>query len=465
MSRKKTRLQAMNEAPRVRQDTAGIDISPEVIYVAVDRQKDPQSVRVFGTVTAELYRIANWLKACGVQSVAMESTGVYWIPLYQVLDERGFEVYLVNARHYKNVPGRKTDVCDSAWLQYLHAVGLLQGSFRPAQEVCAFRTIVRHRGGLVQSASEQIQHMQKSLDQMNVQIHRVLSDITGVSGLAIIDAILAGKRDGHQLAALRDGRVRASEEAIVAALEGDYRGEHLFTLRQSLESYRHYQKLIQECDRQIREMLNQFEDKTNGAEPPAARKQMRTRGDEEMRQEFYRKFGVDLTAIPGINIRTVEILAAEVGPDLSRFRSPGAFASWLGLCPDNRITGGKVLSSKSRKVNNRLATALRMAAESLCRDRSYLGQFYRRMKNALDGGAPEAVTAAAHKMARIIYVLVTRKQAYDESCFAAAEKRNTEKQRRRFTKQARKLGLIAIPETLLTKLGITNDMLVQQFVS
>jgi transposase len=446
MSRKKTRLQWVTEAPQVRTGVAGIDISPEVIYVAVDPQKDGRPVRSFGTFTGELYRIANWLQACGTRTVAMESTGVYWIPLFQVLEERGLEVFLVNARHYKNVPGRKTDVCDSAWLQYLHAVGLLQGSFRPAQEVCAFRTLLRHRSGLVQAASEQIQHMQKSLDQMNVQIHRVLSDLTGVSGLAILDAILAGERDAHHLAALRDGRVRASEETILASLAGDYRAEHLFTLRQSLESYRHDQKLIGECDRQIREMLNQFEDRADGQEPPAARKKMRTQADEELRQEFHRVLGVDLTAIPGVNVGTVQVLVGEVGPDLSRFRSAGAFASWLGLCPDNRITGGRVLSSKTRKIENRLAGALRMAAESLCRDQSYLGQHYRRMKSALQGGAPEAITAAAHKLARIAYTLITRKQEYDESRFQAAEKRNAERQRQRIIKQARKWGLVLVPE-------------------
>jgi len=439
MSRKKTRLQSVTEVPAIRPDAAGIDISPEVIYVAVDPQRDAPAVRPFGTFTGELYRIANWLKACGVRTVAMESTGVYWIPLFQVLEERGFEVYLVNARHYRNVPGRKTDVCDSAWLQYLHAVGLLQGSFRPAQEVCAFRTLMRHRSGLVQAASEHIQHMQKSLDQMNVQIHRVLSDLTGVSGLAMIDAILGGERDGHRLAELRDGRVKASQERIVAALEGDYRPEHLFTLQQSLESYRHYQKLIRACDQQLREAMEKFEDRGEGQEPPAARKKMRTQDDEALRQKFYRILGVDVTAIPGMNIGTVEVLIGEVGPDLRRFRSAGAFAAWLGLCPGNEISGGKVLSSRTRKVNHRLAGALRMAAESLCRDKSYLGQFYRRMKARL-GGGPQAITAAAHKLARIIYLLITKHKEYDETQFARFEQRNEEKQRQRFLRQARRLG-------------------------
>ncbi|SRR5579884_1401674 len=443
MSRKRTRLQSVTESPRVRPDAAGIDISPEMIYVAVDPQKDAPAVRRYGTVTAELYRIANWLKACGVRTVAMESTGVYWIPLYQVLEERDFEVYLVNAQHYKNVPGRKTDVGDAAWLQYLHAVGLLAGSFRPAQEICAFRTVMRHRGELVQAASKEIQHMQKALDQMNVQIHRVLSDLTGVSGLAIVDAILGGERDGRKLAALRHGGVKASEESIVAALQGDYRAEHLFTLKQSLESYRHYQKLIAECDRQLRGMLNAIEGKSGEGEPPVSGKKFRKAGDEELRQKFYRVFGVDLTAVPSVNVGTVEVLLAEVGPDLRRFRSAGAFASWLALCPGNEITGGKVISSRTRKVRSRLAGALRMAAESLHRNESHLGRFYRRMKAKL--GAPAAITAAAHKLARILYTLIRNQVEYDESQFAKIEQRHNEKQHQNLIKRARMMGYTLVP--------------------
>jgi transposase len=444
MGRKKRKLESVTESPRIREDAAGIDISPEVIYVAVAPGKDARPIRNFGTVTAELYRIANWLKGCGVQTVAMESTGVYWIPLYQVLEERGFEVYLVNARHYKNVPGRKTDVCDSAWLQYLHAVGLLQGSFRPAQEICAFRTVMRHRASLVEAASKHVQHMQKALDQMNVQIHRVLSDLVGVSGLAILDAMLRGERDPRRLAELRDGRVKASEEEIVAALEGDYRAEHLFTLKQSLDSYRHYQKLIAECDRQLREQLEGMEGRGDGQEPPASHKQLRGPDGKELRKEFCRIFGVDLTAIPSIGIGTVEVLLAEVGPELKQFRSAAAFANWLGLCPNNSITGAKVKSSKTKKTENRLAGALRMAAESLCRDKSYLGHFYRRMKMRLNG-APEAVTAAAHKLVRIIYAMVTTGTEYDESHFAMAEKRNLDQARRRLAKQARQFGFLLTP--------------------
>jgi transposase len=446
MKRKKRSLGSVTEPPQVRMDAAGIDISPEEMYVAVDGRVAEPAVRRFGTVTRELNRIADWLQSCGVRTVAMESTGVYWIPLYQVLEARGLEVFLVNARHYQNVPGRKTDVCDAAWLQFLHAVGLVQGSFRPAGEICAFRTILRHRSGLVQSASQHIQRMQKSLDQMNVQVHRVLSDITGVSGLAIVDAILAGERDGHRLAELRQGGVRASEEAIVKALEGDYRPEHLFTLRQSLESYRHYQKLIEECDRQLRGLLEELEIQTNRQEPaPPPHKNMRTASDEDLRQKYYRILGVDLTAVPSLNVGTVKTLIAEVGPDFSRFRYAGAFASWLILCPNNTITGGKVKSSQTREGSSRLGEALRMAAESLCRDKSYLGQFYRRMKARL--GPESAITAAAHKLARIIYTLVTKRVAYDEGHFARIEQRNQEKQRQKLITHARNMGYNLVPIT------------------
>jgi transposase len=442
--RKNTKLESVRAAPLVRDDAGGIDIGTEAIYVAVAPSKSETPVRCFGSVTAELNRIANWLLDCGVRTVAMESTGVYWIPLYQVLESRGIEVFLVNARYYQNVPGRKTDVCDAAWLQFLHAVGLVSGSFRPAGEICAFRTVLRHRSELVRSGSQHIQRMQKSLDQMNVQIHRVLSDITGVSGLAIVDAVLAGERDGHKLAALRHSSVRASEETIVKALEGDYRPEHLFTLEQSLASYRHYQRLIEDCDRRLRELLEGLEIKADRQEPaPPPQKTLRTTGDEDLRQKYYRILGVDLTAVPSINVGTVRTLIAEVGPDLSRFRNGGAFASWLILCPNNTITGGKVKSSQTRDGSSRLGEALRMAAESLCRDQSYLGQFYRRMKARL--GPESAITAAAHKLARIIYALITKHEAYNAGHFARIEERNREKQRQKVEKQARAMGFRLMP--------------------
>jgi transposase len=259
----------------IHQDAAGIDIGATEIFVAVPADRDETPVRCFPTFTQDLNALADWLQRCGIKTVAMESTGVYWIPLFQILETRGVEVCLVNAHHAKNAPGRRTDVSDCQWLQYLHSVGLLRASFRPAQEICSVRTLLRHREGLVQMASGHIQHMQKSLDQMNLQIHHVLSDITGVTGLAIIDAILAGERDPQVLAKLRDWRVRANGETVAKSLVGDYRREHLFTLRQSLAAYRQCQQLIAEC---------------RGGEP-----------DYDLRTQHYRILGVDLTQVPGMS--------------------------------------------------------------------------------------------------------------------------------------------------------------------
>ena len=434
-------------APEVRNDAAGVDISPTVIYVAVGPEQDPEPVRHFGSFTCDLYRIAEWLKSCGVRTVAMESTGVYWIPLYQVLEEQGMEVCLVNARHFKNVPGRKTDVSDCQWLQYLHSVGLLRGSFRPPQQVCAMRTLWRHRKGLVEAASGHVQHMQKALDQMNVQLHHVLSDLTGVSGLAMLDAILAGERDPHQLAGLRHKRVRASEEKIVQALEGDYREEHLFTLRQSLEAYRYYQQLIGECEAEIAQRVEAFEGKVDAdSQPPPDRKSNRQtkQGEFDLRKHHYRIFGVDLTQIPSIRTATVQVLLTEVGVNFQKFPDGGHFASWMALSPNSDITGGKVVKTGTKKSANRVAQALRMAAESLCREQSYLGIYYRRKRAQL--GAPKALTAAAHKLARVIYALVTTGTEYDESVFLEAEKRERERSLKWLKRQARQSGYVLLPK-------------------
>jgi hypothetical protein len=276
---------------------------------------------------------------------------------------------LVNARYFQNVPGRRTDVSDCQWLQRLHSAGLLRGSFRPAQEVCVLRSLTRHRDNLIQLASTHILHMQKALDQMNVQLHHVLSDITGLSGLAILDAILSGERDPHVLAGLRDGRVKASEETIVQALTGDYRPEHLFTLKQSLAGYRHYQKLVASCDLEIERQLKRFNANVDLKARPLAPPKVRRKklfGNEprfDLRTHLYRIFGVDLTAVPGISILTAHTILSEIGPDISKFRSASAFASWLGLCPHNDISGGKVLSVKTRRVNNRAALGVSHGGE------------------------------------------------------------------------------------------------------
>ncbi len=425
-------------APFLQPDAAGIDIGATEIYVAVPADRDLDSVRCFETFTPDLVALADWLQQCRIRSVAMESTGVFWIPLFQILEARGLEVCLVNARHVKNVPGRKTDVLDCQWLQYLHSVGLLHASFRPQQAVCAVRALLRHRDSLIQMSSEHIQHMQKALSQMNLQLHHVISDITGTSGLAILDAILHGERDTHKLAELRDRRIKASEETIVKSLIGDYRPEHLFTLRQSLSAYRYHQQLIADCDREIERQLGNFESKSEPPAPATQPTSPKKKAAVNLATQHWRIFGVDLTAVPGISSPTVQVLLAEIGPDWSKFRTSSALASWLGLCPHNEISGGQILSSRTQKVKNRAALALRLAAHSLHHSHSYLGEYYRRMRAKL--GAPKAIVAAAHKLARILYHLVTTGQPYEESIFAALEIKSRQRAESRLQAQARSLG-------------------------
>jgi transposase len=427
-------------------NAAGIDVGAREIYVAVARDRDPEPVRCFSTFTEELRAIAAWLKQCGVASVAMESTGVYWIPLYEVLEEAGLRVCLVNSRHVKHVPGRKSDVSDCQWLQYLHSVGLLRGSFRPEAAICALRALSRHRSNLVEAAAVHVQHMQKALTQMNLQIHHVLSDITGKSGLAIVDAILAGKRDPEQLARLADGRIRAERETVIKSLVGNYRSEHLFTLRQSLEAYRHYQKMLLDCDREIEQRMGQLPNQPNGGQPLEGHKRGKRRKNQfhfDMGKELYRVLGTDLTVVPGLSALTVHTLVTEIGTDFGRFPNLAAFTSWLTLCPGNKKSGGKVLSSKTRKSNSRLAAALRLAAQTLHKSHSYLGAYYRRMRARL--GAPQAITAAAHKLARIVYHLITTRTAYDESVFAIEEQKLALRNQHRLHKQARALGFQLVP--------------------
>jgi len=390
--------------------------------------------------------LADWLKQCGVKTVAMESTGVYWIPLFQILEDCGLEVCLVNARHVKNVPGRRTDVCDCQWLQFLHSVGLLRASYRPEQEVCAIRSLLRHRESLVQMAATHVHHMQKALDQMNLQLHHVISDVTGQTGLAIVEAILAGERNPYVLAKLRNDRIKASEAVIAKSLVGDYRPEHLFTLRQSLVAYHHYGKLIDGCDREIRRCLEEFKPPhlPDAAEGGNQKSQSMTASAEGvLRSELNRVFGIDLTQIPGIRVGIAQTLFGEIGPDFTKFRSASAFASWMGLCPDNEISGGKVLWVGTRKVKCRAATALRMAAQSLHHSKSALGDFYRRMRAKL--GAPKAITAAAHKLARIIFHLVTTGQEFDDSRFAADQLRYQKRQEAKLRAKAKALGFQLIP--------------------
>jgi transposase len=449
MPRKRASKNKKAALPVLNPDAAGIDIGATEIYVAVPSDRAAEPVRMFATFTQDLNELAEWLQQCGVHTVAMESTGVYWIPLMQILEVRGLEVYLVNAKHVKNVPGRRTDVSDCQWLQYLHSVGLLRASFRPAQDICAIRSLLRHRASLVDMASCHVQHMQKALDQMNLQLHHVISDITGTTGLAIVDAILDGNRDVQALAALRDPRIRASHESIVKSLVGDYRQEHLFTLRQSVGLYREYQRRIAACEQEMQRLMEGLETKADPATLPTAKdsvrkcKVMPPARAMALREEAYRILGVDLTTIPGISVLHVQCILAELGGDISKFRSAGALSSWMGLCPDNDISGGKVLWSGTRKVKNRIAVTLRMAAQSLQQSESALGVFYRRMRARL--GAPKAITAAAHKLARIIFHMLTTRESYNESVFAKAEQKNLQRLENRLKAQAQALGYKLLP--------------------
>jgi len=428
-------------------DSAGVDIGATELFVAVPPDRAEESVRSFSTFTEDLHALADWLTACGIKSVAMESTGVYWIPVFQILETRGFEVCLVNARHVKNVPGRKSDVLDCQWLQYLHCVGLLRGSFRPPDQVCALRSYLRHRDMLVKTGARHVQHVQKSLTQMNLHLHHVVSDLTGVTGLAILDAILAGERDPQKLAALRDRRIKASEATIAKALVGDYRPEHLFTLQQALALYRVYQSQIVDCDRAIERHLGSMESKTSQPTPaPVGRQRKnpeRHQPQFDLRGHLHRILGVDLTALPGLSTINVHTLFAEIGGDLSKFPTAKHFSSWLGLCPDHRISGGRVLSAHTRTVKSRAAYALRMAAYSAGKSYSVLGDYFRRMRARL--GAPKAITATAHKLARIIYHLLKTGTAYDDTVFARNETRYQQRREHHLRQQARDLGFTLVP--------------------
>jgi len=443
----------LTDRPTVEASAAGVDIGAREIYVAVPPERDPNPVRVFATFTEDLHRLADWLIQCGVRTAAMESTGVYWIPLYEILEQRGLKPCLINARHMKNVPGRRTDWHDCQWIQYLHSVGLLRSAFRPGEEVCAVRAVMRHRGELVVMAAQHIQHMQKSLTQMNVQIHHVINDITGLTGLAIIDAILSGERDPATLAEWRHYRIKADRETIRKSLEGNWRREHLFTLRQSREAYGHYQKQIEQCDAEIADLLKEIEPHTDPAEkplPPDGKKRRsrnrrngKASGDSfDMRTELYRRFGVDVLQIPGLEQSGLALLT-ELGPDLSRFPTVGDFISWLSLCPDNDKSGRRWWRA-ARGVDNRSGQIFRQCAYSLHRSQSPLGVYLRRMKARL--GPQGATMATARKAATIFYVMVKKQVEYDASIWASLDANREARYEARLKRQAERRGFILVPK-------------------
>ena len=447
--KRKKKISADDAWQLINPDAAGVDIGSKEHWACVPAGRTEQNIRKFATFTADLEAMADWFEQCGVTTVAMEATGVYWIPLFQVLERRGFRAVLVNARQTKNVAGRKSDVQDCQWIQRLHTYGLLQGSFRPEDPYCVLRTYLRHRDELVSARSTQTQHMQKALQQMNIQLAQVLSDVTGVSGLAIIQGILDGERNPVKLAAMVDRRVRATARTIQKALVGDYRKEHLFVLRLALELYHAYEEKIRACDQEILAEISRLPEKVDLAlKPLPPRKEGRAPSkdkmlDADLRPWLYRKLGVDLTAIESIGVMTGLVVLTEVGADLSRFPTEKHFTSWLGLCPDNRISGGKVLSSHTRKVTHRLSDALRIAATSLERSQSALGAFYRRMKARL--GDAEAVTATAHKLARIIYRMIKHGEAYVRRGIEDYERKFQERKMHALRKTATTMGFELIP--------------------
>jgi len=430
-------------------DAAGIDIGAEELVVAVPHDRAPQSVRTFSSFTTGVLAMRDWLVSCGIKTVAVESTGNYWITTYDILEQAGIDVCLVNARHVKGVPGKKTDVCDAQWLQQLHAAGLLKKSFRPSQDIVPLRYLMRHRAGLIEDSSRQIQLMQKVLTEMNLKIQHVFSDLDGVSAQAIITAIVAGERDAKTLAGLRDPRCRSSEQTIIEALGGHYRDEYVFVLEQSQSLWRQQLGAIATCDEQIEKLTQkiytpsrpQEEAPATGSKPKSRPQKGKNAPGYDVIGEAKRFYGVDLSEIDGVSSGLLSVLMSEVGTAeqlKTAFATSERFCSWLGLCPDNRISGGRVLKAKTRRVKSRLAAALRLCAFGVGNGKSKLGEYTRRMKGRL--GKAEGITATAHKIARIIYAMITNQQPYEEETAFRLSPLNRERQLRRIEKQAAQLG-------------------------
>ena len=424
-------------------DAAGIDVGAEELVAAVPAERSAEPVRTFSTFTSGLHELRDWLLEHGVKTVAMESTGNYWIAAYQILEDAGLEVVLTNARHIKAVPGKKTDVCDAQWIQQLHRAGLLRKSFRPDRGIVPFRYLMRHRAGLVEKGSTCLRRMQKVLTEMNLKLHHVFSDIDGASSLAIIDAILGGERDPEVLWKLRDKRCRTTKADFLAAVEGDLRPEYLFVLGQELAAWREVGRQVAECDAQVEVLLAGVAGVTDAAAPvPCKKIGHKNAPGFDVRAEAFRFYGVDLSTIDGVSTTTLAVLMSELGTGeqvLENFRSAGAFASWLGLCPDNRISGGKVLKSKTRPVANRVSAALRMCAFCLNNSKGKLGQFNRRMKGRL--GKAEGITATAHKIARIIYGMIESRKPYDDAEAFKTNPISEAKRLRALEKAAKSLGM------------------------
>lgn len=424
-------------------NAAGIDVGSASHYVAIPPERAEETVREFGCHTVDLQALADWLVSCKVDTVALESTGVYWIPLYEVLEARGLDVWLVNAKSVRHVSGRKSDVLDCQWLQQLHCFGLLERAFRPDAASCALREMVRLREVVLEERTRHVQRMQKALTQMNVQLTNVISDITGATGQAIIRAIVAGERDPHKLAALRNYRIHASVAEIAKSLEGTWKSEHLFCLAHELKTYDFHTGQVREIDEQIEAQLRVF--KLNAKAPKANPNKGRRKNAPafDLRRALLNWSGVDLTAVPGIDVTTAMKVLSELGATLQRFATAKQFCAWLGLCPGTRITGGKRISGATKRLPNRISRALKLAAQGLCRSHCAMGAYYRRM--ALRMGSPKAITAVAHKLARAIYAMLTRQVEYTEDQ-SKYERRYQERAVKSMQRRAAEMGFDLVPK-------------------
>jgi transposase len=434
--------------PTIHPNAAGIDIGAEMILVAVPPDRDPEPVRAFRTFTPDLYDLAAWLIACGIDTVAMESTGVYWVALYELLEAQGLVPYLVNSRHVRMVPGRKTDWNDAQWLQKLHALGLLQASFRPDAEIVALRTLVRYRAEVIQHRSPHVNQMQQALKLMNVQLSEVLTDITGLTGMSIMRAIVMGERDPVALAQFRAPSCKSSQETIAKALTGTWKDEQIFVLQQALALYDAYTAQLEICDRQIEQYLQTMESRGTPNAPlpelPASKHHKKAKNEATFnaRAQYARIVGVDLVAVLGLSAGHVQTIITEVGTDMSRFPTSKHFCAWLGLAPRNAISGGKVLHSHTAKVANRASQAFRMAAYAVSRSDTAVGAYYRSMRARK--GPQQAIVATAHKIARIVYHLLKTGEAYVEQSAKEYEEQRRERELRQLARRASKLGLTLV---------------------
>jgi len=436
--------------PLMHRHAAGLDIGSDEIWACVPADRDPVPVRTFGTFTPDLLALADWLAACRIDTVAMESTGVYWIPIYEILEARGLDPQVVNARHLKHVPGRKTDEQDCQWIQRLHTFGLLTGSFRPEAELRALRSYLRQRATLLEHRAAHIQHMQKALLQMNLQLPQVLSDVTGVTGLAIVRAIVAGEHDPVRLARLRDPHCQSSQDEIAKALTGNYRPEHLFALKQALALYDFYTEQLQECDREIEHQFQAIKPVTDDPLPPSAKTDKKNSHSKngpnyDARTLLFRITGVDLVAIGGLNESSVQTILSETGTTLDAFPTDKQFCSWLSLAPHHEISGGKVLRRHTLKTGNRAGQVFRLAAQAVSRSQTALGAYFRKQRARL--GPEKAIVATAHKIARIFYHMLKERTPFRRLSAEEYQQRDRAREIARLQNKAAKLGyeLVAHP--------------------